>query len=89
MTFDNHYYTTQSGVSISRTSTETFMKTAIEQVLSRLDFQRGGLLSSSYEYPGRYKRWAIGFFNPPLEIVTCDRCFTIKAHILKQKKRKL
>ena len=80
MFFDNHYYTTQGEVSIARYATETIMQTAIEQVLSRLDSQRGGLLSSSYEYPGRYKRWAIGFVNPPLEIATCDRSFTIKAH---------
>lgn len=80
MIFDNHYYTTEGGVSVSRTSTETLMKTAIEQFLFRLDSQRGGLLASSYEYPGRYKRWAIGFVNPPLEIVTCDRSFTITAH---------
>jgi anthranilate synthase len=38
------------------------------------------LLSSSYEYPGRYKRWAIGFLNPPLELSTRDRSFTIVAH---------
>ncbi len=80
MIFDTHYYTTRGGVYVSRSSTETLMATAIEEVLSRLDFQRGGLLTSNYEYPGRYKRWTIGFVNPPLELVTRDRSFTIKAH---------
>ncbi len=80
MIFDPHCYTTRGGVYVSRSSTETLMETAIEEVLSRLDSQRGGLLTSSYEYPGRYKRWAIGFVNPPLELVTRDRSFTIKAH---------
>ncbi|MGK7872904.1 MAG: anthranilate synthase [Xenococcaceae cyanobacterium] len=80
MIFDTHSYTTTGGVYVSRSSTETLMETAIEEVLSRLDSQRGGLLTSSYEYPGRYKRWAIGFVNPPLELVTRDRSFTIKAH---------
>ncbi|GAB1543491.1 anthranilate synthase component I [Scytonema sp. NUACC21] len=54
--------------------------TATEEVLVRLDSQRGALLASSYEYPGRYKRWAIGFVNPPLEIATRDNSFTITAH---------
>lgn len=45
-----------------------------------LDSQRGGLLKSSYEYPGRYKRWGIGFVNPPLELVTNSNSFTITAH---------
>ena len=55
------------------------MDDAIESVLSCLDSQRGGLLASSYEYPGRYKRWAIGFVNPPLELTTRERSFTLKA----------
>ncbi len=44
-----------------------------------LDSQRGGLLKSSYEYPGRYKRWAIGFINPPLELKTREKSFTLTA----------
>lgn len=80
MIFDAHCYTTTGGVCVSRSVTEILMDTAIEQVLSRLDSHRGGLLASSYEYPGRYKRWAIGFVNPPLELITRDREFTIKAH---------
>ncbi len=60
--------------------TSISIDTAIEEVLVRLDSQRGGLLTSSYEYPGRYKRWAMGFVNPPLEIATGDRTFTITAH---------
>jgi anthranilate synthase len=33
-----------------------------------LDQQRGCIFESSYEYPGRYARWSIGFRNPPLSI---------------------
>lgn len=80
MIFDTRCYTTTGGVFVSRSVTEILMDTAIEKILSRIDSQRGGLLASSYEYPGRYKRWAIGFVNPPLELVTRDRTFTIKAH---------
>ncbi|MEO1377603.1 MAG: anthranilate synthase [Cyanobacteria bacterium J06635_10] len=80
MQFDTTSYTTQGGIFVSRSVTNTSIDSAIEEVLMRLDAQRGGLLASSYEYPGRYKRWAIGFVNPPLEIVTRDRTFTITAH---------
>jgi anthranilate synthase len=77
---DTHCYTTKGGIFVSRSVTNTSIDTAIEEVLVRLDSQRGGLLASSYEYPGRYKRWAIGFVNPPLEIATRDNTFTITAH---------
>lgn len=77
--FDSHCYTTKSGISVSRSVTEVVMETALEDILWSLNSQRGGLLGSSYEYPGRYKRWAMGFVNPPLELSTCDRSFTLKA----------
>ncbi|MBP5973364.1 anthranilate synthase [Brasilonema sp. CT11] len=77
---DTQSYTTQGGIFVSRSVTNTSIESAIDEVLIRLDSQRGGLLASSYEYPGRYKRWAIGFVNPPLELVTRDNTFTITAH---------
>ncbi|MDJ0696024.1 anthranilate synthase [Mastigocoleus sp. MO_188.B34] len=80
MYLDTHSYTTSGGIFVSRTATKTSMETGIEEVLLRLDSQRGCLLTSSYEYPGRYKRWAIGFVNPPLELSTRDNCFTLTAH---------
>ncbi|MCF2150814.1 anthranilate synthase [Desmonostoc muscorum LEGE 12446] len=80
MTLKTYSYTTKGGVCVSRSQSEIcLLETAIEEVLLRLDSQRGGLLKSSYEYPGRYKRWAIGFVNPPLELVTCENCFTLTA----------
>lgn len=80
MYFDTQSYTTKGGIFVSRSVTNTSIDSAIDEVLIRLDSQRGGLLASSYEYPGRYKRWAIGFVNPPLELVTRDHTFTITAH---------
>lgn len=41
---------------------------AIEELVSVLDERRGVLLSSSYEFPGRYARWSLGFSDPPLEL---------------------
>jgi anthranilate synthase len=79
MTSNSDCYTTQGGIHVSRSTVKMQMDEAIESVLSCLDSQRGGLLVSSYEYPGRYKRWAIGFVNPPLELTTRGRHFTLKA----------
>ncbi|MDZ8262525.1 anthranilate synthase [Nostoc sp. ChiQUE01b] len=79
MVFDSRSYKTLGGVSVSRSITEIKMDTALEDILFHLNSQRGGLLKSSYEYPGRYKRWAIGFVNPPLELTTQENSFTLIA----------
>jgi anthranilate synthase len=79
MIVDYHSYTTLGGVHVSRFTTQIQMETAVEDILFHLDTQRGGLLKSSYEFPGRYKRWAIGFINPPLELTTREDSFTLKA----------
>jgi anthranilate synthase len=72
-------YVAKSGVQISRSAFELPTCSALDSITTRLDTQRGGLLKSSYEYPGRYKRWAVGFVNPPIEIVTLNNSFTISA----------
>lgn len=79
MTTDSHCYQTKGGILVSRSVVEASMDTAIEEILFCLNSQRGGLLTSSYEYPGRYKRWAIGFVNPPLELATRENSFTLTA----------
>lgn len=79
MIFDSRSYKTLGGVNVSRFITEVQMDTALEDILFHLNSQRGGLLRSSYEYPGRYKRWAIGFVNPPLELTTQENAFTLIA----------
>ncbi|KTD19310.1 anthranilate synthase (glutamine amidotransferase) component I [Legionella lansingensis] len=52
---------------------------AIEPLLERLDTQRGALFASSFEFPGRYTCWDIGFYNPPLVIVCQDNEIQIQA----------
>lgn len=79
MIVDSYSYITLGGVHVSRSITEVKMDTALEDILFHLNSQRGGLLNSSYEYPGRYKRWAIGFVNPPLELSTRENTFTLTA----------
>jgi anthranilate synthase len=44
---------------------------AIEPLIDKLDSHRGALFASSFEYPGRYTCWDIGFCNPPLAL-SCD-----------------
>jgi anthranilate synthase len=77
--FNPNCYITQGKIHVSRSSKEISIDLATKEVLSRIDSQRGGLLTSNYEYPGRYKKWAIGFVNPPLEISTREDKFSIKA----------
>ncbi len=79
MTVDFHSYVTLGGICVSRSIIEKKMETALEDIIFYVDSHRGGLLTSSYEYPGRYKRWAIGFVNPPLELATRGNSFTLTA----------
>lgn len=76
---NTHSYVTRRGVKISRSTTKIPIDTATDELCALLDSQRGVLLASSYEYPGRYKRWDIGFVNPPLELATHGNSFTITA----------
>jgi len=52
---------------------------AVKSLSSALDSRRGCLLSSSYEYPGRYCEWTLGFVDPPLSIESWGRRFRITA----------
>ena len=52
---------------------------AVEPLLDALDSRRGVVLASSYEYPGRYTRWDMGFVDPPLELSSRAREFAIRA----------
>jgi anthranilate synthase len=59
-------YLTRRGIRIHRTIEEIPVGNAIDPIINRLDQSRGVLFTSSYEYPGRYTRWDIGFADPPL-----------------------
>jgi anthranilate synthase len=72
-------YTTRGGLRVERTIHEIPVDGAIEPVLDALDARRGVLLASSYEYPGRYTRWDLGFVDPPLALVARERTFRVEA----------
>jgi len=52
---------------------------AIEELVDQLDSRRGVLMQSSYEFPGRYARWSLGFVDPPLVITGRGLECTIEA----------
>ncbi|WED44523.1 anthranilate synthase component I [Legionella cardiaca] len=60
---------TAGGVYIEYEQHKLAYENAIDPLLERLDTQRGALFASSFEYPGRYTCWDIGFYNPPLAMV--------------------
>ncbi|MEX2132328.1 MAG: chorismate-binding protein, partial [Pseudohongiellaceae bacterium] len=61
-------YQTGGGITVRRSSYNLDYLTAIDRLTDQLDSHRGVLLASSFEYPGRYTRWDLGFINPPLEL---------------------
>jgi len=62
---------TAGGVYIEYEQQSLAYPQAIDSVLEKLDSQRGAMFASSFEYPGRYTCWDIGFYNPPLAL-TCS-----------------
>jgi anthranilate synthase len=72
-------YDTAGGIRVHRTVEEIPFTGAIEPVVHALDAHRGVLLASSYEYPGRYTRWDIGFVNPPLVLSARGPGFRVDA----------
>ena len=72
-------YRTRGGIAVRRTTTPIVVAGAIDPILASLDERRGVLLASSYEYPGRYTRWDIGFVDPPLQLTARGRAFAVDA----------
>jgi anthranilate synthase len=66
-------YVTRGGLAVHRTVEDIPIAGAIEPVIDALDTRRGVLLTSSYEYPGRYTRWDMGFVDPPLALMARER----------------
>jgi anthranilate synthase len=77
--FPNETYRTRLGIQVHRTVEEIPVDGAIQPLIKALDLSRGVLLTSSYEYPGRYTRWDIGFVDPPLSLECRGRNFHISA----------
>jgi anthranilate synthase len=72
-------FQTRGGIQITRQEETLPYFNATEQLLDELNTQRGVLLASCFEYPGRYTRWDIGFKNPPLAISAQSNHFRFTA----------
>ena len=79
---ENQYvrsYVTAGNMTVRRSAHPERYEDAMEPVIDALDEHRGVLLASSFEYPGRYTRWDMGFINPPLELSAQGRAFICRA----------
>ncbi|CTQ54071.1 Anthranilate synthase component 1 [Roseibium album] len=72
-------FETTGGITILRTSRPSDYESGTSEWIDRLDTERGAVLASSYEYPGRYTRWDMALVNPPLVLEAADRTVEIRA----------
>ena len=72
-------YLSAGGIAITRTARLEAREDAIASLVGTLDERLGVLLTSSFEYPGRYTRWDIGFCDPALSFTGRQRGFEIRA----------
>ncbi|WP_437331937.1 anthranilate synthase component I [Sorangium sp. So ce394] len=70
---------TRRGVAVRREVEDLAVDGAIQPIVEALDSHLGVVLASSYEVPGRYTRWDIGFVDPPLVLVSRGRDFRFTA----------
>jgi anthranilate synthase len=69
---------TAGGVRVTRTA-EPFGEQILDAICRQVEGQRGGVLSSGMEYPGRYSRWHMAYVNPCAEIVARGRRISVRA----------
>src|SRR5580693_4729728 len=72
-------YLTKGGIRVTREIRNHDYQPADTALAQSLDERRGVLFSSSFEFPGRYTRWDMGFVDPPLVFTARGRRFTIDA----------
>src|SRR5947209_8781844 len=72
-------YITNGGIRVAREIRNHDYKPADTALAQSLDERRGVLFSSSFEFPGRYTRWDMGFVDPPLVFTARGHRFSIEA----------
>ena len=72
-------FVTRGGLDVTRREHSESYAQGVDHLRLALDSQRGVLLTSSFEYPGRYTRWDLGFVNPPLVIEGRAREIVLRA----------
>ncbi len=73
-------YETRGGIRITRKRRPTPYADAVSSYVDRLDERRGCVLSSNYEYPGRYTRWDTAIIDPPLGLSSFGRKLWLEAY---------
>lgn len=76
---DRAQFVTAGGVHVTRRRRPGDFSTAIDAMMGGLDERIGAVLSSNYEYPGRYTRWDTGMIDPPVMISARKRQMWIEA----------
>jgi anthranilate synthase len=72
-------YKTKKNITIMRKKVSVDFEENKTRLIEELNTSRGAYLCSSFEYPGRYSRWDMGFVDPPVEIRGNGRKFAINA----------
>jgi anthranilate synthase len=72
-------FTTECGIGVERKIALQPYSPADSTLAETLDRRRGVLFSSSFEFPGRYTRWDMGFSDPPLVLSARGRSFMVEA----------
>lgn len=72
-------YSTNTGLRIRRQKVAVDYDKEIDHLADKLDSHLGCLLSSSYEYPNRYKRWDLGLVDPMIVLWSKGYELTIRA----------
>ncbi len=73
-------YLSEGGIRIRRAvAPQDYAPSGTDGLIDALDRRRGVLLSSGFEFPGRYTRFDIGFVDPPLVLTGRGRDFAVEA----------
>jgi anthranilate synthase len=72
-------YDTPCGVGVEVRRYEADYRNALGPLIDRVERHRGGVFSSSFDFPGRYTRFDFGFADPPLELVARGETLTVRA----------
>lgn len=72
-------YQTAGGIVVHRTKRAVDPFAAVDELIGQLDSRLGLVISSGYEYPGRYTQWERGFVDPPLVVTGRSSGVTVAA----------
>ncbi len=76
---EHNSFSTKGGIRIERETWTGPYRREHDQLSGALDTRRGVLLSSSFEFPGRYTRLDMGFVDPPLVLSARGRTLSVEA----------